>query len=119
MAPGAPMPASPVSPVGRAVQALLIGGVQGYRYLLKPWLGNACRFEPTCSAYALEALRVHGPWRGAALAGWRLARCHPWCNGGLDPVPSRPGHSTASSAPSAPAAVAPAGPGAGSSPSNP
>jgi len=66
----------------------LIGVVLAYRYLLKPWLGNACRFEPTCSAYALEALRRHGAMRGAALAGWRLARCHPWCDGGLDPVPA-------------------------------
>lgn len=63
--------------------------VRAYRLLLKPWLGNACRFEPSCSAYALEALERHGAARGAALAGWRLARCHPWCDGGLDPVPER------------------------------
>lgn len=61
--------------------------VRGYRLFLKPWLGNACRFEPTCSAYALEALERHGALRGALLSGWRLARCHPWCEGGLDPVP--------------------------------
>ncbi len=61
--------------------------VRGYRLLLKPWLGNACRFEPTCSAYALEALERHGAMRGGLLSGWRLARCHPWCDGGLDPVP--------------------------------
>ena len=67
----------------------LIGLVQGYRWLLKPWLGNACRFEPSCSAYALGALRRHGALRGAALGGWRLARCHPWCEGGLDPVPEQ------------------------------
>ncbi|MDE2612515.1 MAG: membrane protein insertion efficiency factor YidD [Burkholderiales bacterium] len=66
---------------------VLIALVLMYRYLLKPWLGNACRFEPTCSAYALVALRRHGAARGAALTGWRLARCHPWCDGGLDPVP--------------------------------
>jgi putative membrane protein insertion efficiency factor len=68
-------------------QRLLIGVVQGYRLLLKPWLGNACRFEPTCSAYTLQALQQHGAWRGTALGGWRLLRCHPWCDGGLDPVP--------------------------------
>lgn len=62
--------------------------VQGYRLLLKPWLGNACRFEPTCSAYALEALRQHGAIAGSALSGARLLRCHPWCQGGHDPVPS-------------------------------
>lgn len=61
--------------------------VRGYRLLLKPWLGNACRFEPTCSAYTLEALQRHGAVRGSALGGWRLLRCHPWCNGGHDPVP--------------------------------
>lgn len=69
---------------------VLIGLVQVYRWTLKPWLGNACRFEPTCSAYALEALQRHGAIRGTALSGWRLARCHPWCQGGLDPVPDRP-----------------------------
>jgi putative membrane protein insertion efficiency factor len=69
---------------------LLMGLVQAYRWLLKPWLGNACRFEPTCSAYALLALQRHGALRGSALAGWRLARCHPWCEGGFDPVPERP-----------------------------
>lgn len=67
-------------------QALMLL-VRGYRLLLKPWLGNACRFEPTCSAYTLEALQRHGAMRGSALGGWRLLRCHPWCDGGLDPVP--------------------------------
>jgi uncharacterized protein len=64
--------------------------VRAYRYFLKPWLGNACRFEPTCSAYALEALQRHGAWRGSALAGWRILRCQPWCEGGCDPVPHNP-----------------------------
>jgi uncharacterized protein len=76
-------------------QHVLIGVVQCYRWLLKPWLGNACRFEPSCSAYALQALERHGALRGAALSGWRLARCHPWCDGGFDPVPDakpRAGH---------------------------
>lgn len=66
---------------------LLMGLVMGYRYLLKPWLGNACRFEPTCSAYALQALQRHGALRGTALTGWRILRCHPWCAGGCDAVP--------------------------------
>jgi uncharacterized protein len=55
----------------------LIALVQAYRYLLKPWLGNACRFEPSCSQYALDALRRHGAIAGGALAGGRLLRCHP------------------------------------------
>ncbi len=66
---------------------LLAALVRGYRLLLKPWLGNACRFEPSCSAYALQALHRHGALGGTALAGWRLLRCQPWCDGGLDPVP--------------------------------
>ena len=68
---------------------LLIGLVRGYRFFLSPWLGSACRFEPTCSRYALEALERHGAVAGSALAGWRLMRCHPWCAGGCDAVPER------------------------------
>jgi putative membrane protein insertion efficiency factor len=77
--------------LGRLPQRSLIVLVRAYRLLLKPWLGNACRFEPTCSAYALEALQAHGAVRGSLLSGWRLMRCHPWCQGGLDPVPPPPG----------------------------
>jgi putative membrane protein insertion efficiency factor len=62
--------------------------VKGYRLLLKPWLGNACRFEPTCSAYALQALEQHGAVVGSALATGRVLRCNPWCDGGCDPVPA-------------------------------
>jgi len=61
--------------------------VRGYRFWLKPWLGNACRFEPSCSAYAMQALQQHGALKGSALSGWRLMRCQPWCEGGCDPVP--------------------------------
>jgi hypothetical protein len=68
----------------RALMAL----VQAYRFALKPWLGNACRFEPSCSAYALEALERHGAVAGSTLSAARLLRCHPWCDGGLDPVPA-------------------------------
>jgi len=69
---------------------LLMGSIRAYRLLLRPWLGNACRFEPTCSAYTLEALQRHGALRGTALGGWRLLRCHPWCEAGYDPVPDNP-----------------------------
>lgn len=69
------------------MQKVLISVVQAYRWFLSPWLGSACRFTPTCSAYALEALQLHGAGRGSYLAARRLARCHPWCIGGHDPVP--------------------------------
>ena len=69
------------------MQFLLIGLVKGYRLLLSPWLGSACRFEPTCSRYALGALENHGAAAGTYLTIARLGRCHPWCEGGADPVP--------------------------------
>jgi hypothetical protein len=68
---------------------LLMALVRGYRLLLSPSLGNACRFEPTCSAYALDALAKHGATAGVALAVGRIARCHPWCAGGVDPAPDQ------------------------------
>jgi putative membrane protein insertion efficiency factor len=72
----------------RLPQKLLVGLVKGYRLLLSPWLGSSCRFEPTCSAYSLQALQQHGATRGSYLTLYRLVRCHPWCHGGYDPVPS-------------------------------
>ena len=66
---------------------MLAWPVRAYRLLLSPWLGSACRFEPTCSRYALQALERHGALAGSALTGYRLLRCHPWCEGGHDPVP--------------------------------
>ena len=71
----------------RVPQTVLIGLVKGYRLLLSPALGSACRFEPSCSAYSLQALQQHGAAVGSYLTLRRLARCHPWCNGGMDPVP--------------------------------
>jgi hypothetical protein len=70
------------------MQSLLLIVVRGYRLLLSPWLGSACRFEPTCSVYALAALEQHGAAAGSYLVLRRLARCQPWCAGGHDPVPS-------------------------------
>lgn len=76
--------------IERLVQRGLIGLVQGYRLLLSPWLGSSCRFEPTCSRYALQALTQHGAAAGSYLAAKRILRCHPWCDGGCDPVPEAP-----------------------------
>lgn len=72
-------------------QWLLLALVRAYRFFLSPWLGSSCRFEPTCSAYALQALQRHGAGVGSYLTLRRLARCHPWCEGGHDPVPARAG----------------------------
>lgn len=72
-----------------APRRLLTGMVLLYRWTLKPWLGNACRFEPSCSQYALDALQHHGALAGSGLTVWRLMRCHPWCDGGCDPVPTQ------------------------------
>ena len=66
----------------------LIALVRAYRLLLSPWLGNGCRFEPTCSAYSLQALEQHGALAGSTLTLYRLVRCQPWCEGGHDPVPT-------------------------------
>jgi hypothetical protein len=69
------------------MRALLMALVKGYRLLLSPWLGSSCRFEPTCSAYSLQALERHGAAAGTYLTVARLVRCHPWCSGGMDEVP--------------------------------
>ena len=71
------------------MRRILIGLVKGYRLLLSPWLGASCRFEPTCSQYSLQALEKHGAAAGSYLTVRRLARCHPWCEGGHDPVPQQ------------------------------
>ena len=72
----------------RFPQYFLLGLVKTYRLMLSPWLGSACRFEPTCSAYSLQALGQHGAVAGSVLTLYRLARCQPWCRGGHDPVPA-------------------------------
>ena len=69
------------------IKSALVMTVKAYRLLLSPWLGSACRFEPTCSVYSISALEQHGAAKGSYLTLKRLARCHPWCEGGLDPVP--------------------------------
>ena len=65
----------------------LIGIVRLYRYAISPFLGANCRYLPTCSEYAIEALEVHGALKGSLLAARRISRCHPWGGSGYDPVP--------------------------------
>jgi len=68
---------------------LLIGLLRMYRLLISPLYGQVCRYYPSCSAYALEAVTVHGSFRGSWYSARRVARCHPWAAGGVDPVPAR------------------------------
>jgi uncharacterized protein len=72
---------------GAPARATLIGGIRVYRATLSGWLGAQCRFYPTCSHYAEDAVRLHGAIRGSALATWRILRCNPYGAGGVDPVP--------------------------------
>jgi putative membrane protein insertion efficiency factor len=67
---------------------ILIALIRAYQLTLSPFLGGSCLFLPSCSSYAVEAIRVHGAWRGSALAARRLARCHPLARAGYDPVPT-------------------------------
>lgn len=69
------------------MKAVLIALIKGYRLLLSPWWGRQCRFTPTCSEFAEEAIERHGAIQGTWLAARRVARCHPWRAGGYDPVP--------------------------------
>jgi uncharacterized protein len=103
---------TPPGPVARVLLAVL----SGYRRWVSPLLGPRCRFHPTCSGYAAEAVAVHGAGRGSWLAVRRIGRCHPFHPGGLDPVPPRRRRSATmelagAQAPAPDAAPAPAGPG--------
>lgn len=71
------------------LQRALILLVRGYQLLISPFLGNNCRFYPTCSQYCIEAMETHGVIKGFWMGLKRLARCHPFCEGGIDPVPPR------------------------------
>ena len=70
-----------------SMRIVLIALLRAYRAVISPLYGQVCRFHPSCSAYALEAVTVHGSLRGSWLAARRLGRCHPWAKGGYDPVP--------------------------------
>ncbi len=95
------MPNASFSPKLSLPTRALVALLRGYRLFLSPWIGNACRFEPTCSRYAIEAMQEHGGAQGSYLMVRRVLRCHPWCEGGHDPVPASPlrPHSTSSSWP--------------------
>ena len=69
------------------MSAILRTFIMFYRWFIRPVLGNHCRYYPSCSQYALDAIELHGPLKGAWLALKRLLRCHPWHEGGVDPVP--------------------------------
>ncbi|MDD4311317.1 MAG: membrane protein insertion efficiency factor YidD [Eubacteriales bacterium] len=69
------------------MKRILIAIVRGYKKYISPLLPPSCRFTPTCSEYAMEAISKHGAWKGSWLALWRILRCNPFCKGGYDPVP--------------------------------
>ena len=75
------------------IKILLVAPIKFYKFFLSPWVGQDCRFTPTCSSYAIEAIETQGAIRGTYLATKRLCRCHPWAAGGYDPVcPDDPAH---------------------------
>ena len=74
------------------MKTLLVLLVRGYQIVLSPWIGQSCRFTPTCSTYAIDALKEHGALRGSWMAIRRIGRCHPWHEGGHDPVPPKDRH---------------------------
>jgi putative membrane protein insertion efficiency factor len=73
------------------ISKVLIALIRVYQFAISPLLGQRCRYYPSCSTYAVEALRAHGAVRGMGLATWRLLRCNPFSDGGYDPVPPRHG----------------------------
>lgn len=77
--------------VGWVLTVALVILIKGYQLLISPVLPPSCRFHPSCSAYGLESIRVHGALKGVILGAWRVLRCNPWNAGGVDPVPAR-GH---------------------------
>lgn len=71
------------------LSGILILLIRFYQLAISPWLGSSCRYQPTCSAYMLEAIRIWGPFRGGWLGIRRIFRCHPWGDSGYDPVPEK------------------------------
>ena len=83
------VPEFPKVKLSFSVSGFLLLLLLGYKKCISPLLPNCCRFTPTCSAYAAEAIMIHGPFKGVLLAAGRLLRCQPFCKGGYDPVPPR------------------------------
>lgn len=75
--------------LGWPIRMLLQGLILGYQRFISPLFGSSCRYYPSCSGYALVAIRRHGAFKGTVLAGWRILKCNPWSGGGVDPVPRR------------------------------
>ncbi len=73
--------------INRALALILLFLIRSYQLLLSPFVGQHCRYFPSCSHYAKDAVQTHGPWQGSWLAAKRVCRCHPWHEGGIDPVP--------------------------------
>ena len=78
--------------MGKIINALLRNLLTAYQYLISPLFGNCCRFFPSCSHYAIDAIKIHGVLRGCYLTFKRILRCHPWCQGGVDLVPEKIPH---------------------------
>jgi len=74
--------------ISRSIMVCLIASIRFYRFAISALLGHCCRFEPSCSTYAMEAIKIHGCFKGCCLSFWRILRCHPWHPGGVDPVPT-------------------------------
>ncbi len=87
----------------KALRWIVVAPILAYQRLVSPLLPRRCRYEPTCSSYAVQAVREFGILRGLVLAGWRLLRCNPWSHGGYDPVSEqhlfRAGHGACSADP--------------------
>lgn len=73
----------------RAPQFAVLGLIKGYQLVVSPLLGPRCKYYPSCSHYGFEAVRTHGAVRGSVMAVWRVLRCNPWSNGGVDEVPAK------------------------------
>lgn len=85
---GLPILENSMKKITSLLEGILIGGLKVYRWTISPLLGSNCRYEPSCSCYAIEALKAHGIGRGTVLTLKRLSRCHPWTSkSGFDPVP--------------------------------